>query len=83
MNSTLHAEWSTNTTILSYPDFRSLPKGIKQMLVASEAYFFEQPASHSLRQKATAGFKVLFQIGTERTGALIYPGNLIGAFAPS
>jgi len=33
-----------NTTILNYPGFQTLPKGIKQMLVVSEAHFFEQPA---------------------------------------
>jgi hypothetical protein len=30
-----------NTTILSYPGFQALPKGVKQMLLASETYFFE------------------------------------------
>jgi hypothetical protein len=32
--------------ICTYPDFRALPKGLKQMLVASENLFFsEAPAS--------------------------------------
>jgi len=35
-----------NTTILNYPGFQSLPKEIKQMLVASEAHYFELPASY-------------------------------------
>jgi hypothetical protein len=28
--------------ICTYPDFRSLPKGLKQMLVVSENLFFEE-----------------------------------------
>jgi hypothetical protein len=34
-----------NRTILSYPEFQNLPKGVKQMLLFSESYFFDQPAS--------------------------------------
>jgi hypothetical protein len=40
-----------HTTILNYPGFQALPKGIKQMLVASEEHFFDQPASHHKEQK--------------------------------
>jgi hypothetical protein len=39
-----------HTTILNYPGFQTLPKGIKQMLTVSEAHFFEQPASHHKEQ---------------------------------
>jgi hypothetical protein len=46
MNETLHAEQPTNTTILNYPGFQSLPKGLRQMLLVSEAYFFNEPAPH-------------------------------------
>jgi len=35
-----------NTTILNYPDFQSLPEGLKQMLLVSEAHFCDHPASH-------------------------------------
>jgi hypothetical protein len=35
-----------DTTILNDPGFQTLPKGVKRMLVASEAYFFDQPAPH-------------------------------------
>lgn len=28
--------------IVTYPDFQALPKGVKQMLLASETFFFEQ-----------------------------------------
>ena len=35
-----------DTTILNDPGFRALPKGVRRMLVASEAYFFDQPAPH-------------------------------------
>jgi hypothetical protein len=40
-----------NMTILNYPGFQSLPKGIKKMLLASEAQLFDQPASFHRRQK--------------------------------
>jgi len=40
-----------NTTILNYPGFQTLPKGVKQMLLVSEAHFFDQPAPHYLEQK--------------------------------
>jgi hypothetical protein len=33
-----------NTTIMNYPGFQTLPKGLKQMLLVSEAHFFDQPA---------------------------------------
>jgi hypothetical protein len=39
-----------NTTILNYPGFHTLPKGVKQMLLLSEAHFFEQPAPHYVEQ---------------------------------
>jgi hypothetical protein len=28
--------------VVTYPDFQKLPKGLKQMLVASESFFFDQ-----------------------------------------
>jgi len=31
---------STKSIMVSYPDFQSLPKGIKRMLVTSETVFF-------------------------------------------
>jgi hypothetical protein len=43
-----------NATILNYPGFQTLPKGIKQMLVASEAHFFDQPAFHPKEQRSAA-----------------------------
>lgn len=42
-----------NTTILNYPGFQTLPKGVKQMLLVSEAHFFDQPVSHHQEQKWT------------------------------
>jgi hypothetical protein len=32
-------------TILSYPKFQHLPKGVKQLLLFSESYFFDLPAA--------------------------------------
>ncbi len=54
MNITLHAEQLMNTTILNYPGFQTLPKGVRQMLLVSEAYFFNEPASPHQEQKVVA-----------------------------
>ncbi|HEY3855375.1 MAG TPA: hypothetical protein VGO67_13370 [Verrucomicrobiae bacterium] len=35
-----------NETILNYPGFQSLPKGAKQMLLVSEAHFFDEAVAH-------------------------------------
>jgi hypothetical protein len=40
-----------NETILNYPGFQNLPKGVKRMLLASETHFFDQPASHCQYEK--------------------------------
>jgi len=40
-----------NTTILNYPGFQDLPKGARQMLLVSEAHFFDQPVSHPREQR--------------------------------
>jgi ABC-type phosphate transport system permease subunit len=65
MNTTLQDQQPMNETILNYPGFHILPKGIKQMLLVSEAHFFDQPVSHRKEQKGVApeirgtrGFKV-------------------------
>ncbi len=36
---------------LTYPDFQSLPKGLKRLLVASEELFFGQPAAKPAQKK--------------------------------
>ena len=54
INATLHAEQPMNTTILNYPGFRTLPKGVRQMLLVSEAYFFNEPAPDHQAQKVAA-----------------------------
>jgi hypothetical protein len=43
-----------NATILNYPSFQTLPKGIKRMLVVSETHFFNQPATHEKEQNGAA-----------------------------
>jgi hypothetical protein len=35
--------------VCTYPDFRALPKGLKQMLVASENLFFSEVQTSSLK----------------------------------
>lgn len=32
--------------MVTYPDFQSLPKGLKQMLLASETFFFDETKLH-------------------------------------
>jgi hypothetical protein len=54
MNTILQTEQPMNTTILNYPDFQTLPKGIKQMLLVSETHFFDQRASHRKEQEGAA-----------------------------
>jgi hypothetical protein len=43
-----------NTSIMNYPGFQTLPKGVRQMLLVSEAHFFDQPVSHRQPQTAPA-----------------------------
>ena len=40
-----------DTTILNDSGFQTLPKGVRRMLVASEAYFFEETASRHKEQR--------------------------------
>jgi hypothetical protein len=65
-----------NTTILNYPGFQALPKGIKQMLLVSEAHFFDQPASRSREQTGRAG-----EMRIDRGLKVFLTGQLIAAGA--
>lgn len=40
------------TIIVTYPDFQGLPRGLKQLLVASESFFFEniKPSTATVRR---------------------------------
>ncbi|HUD48816.1 MAG TPA: hypothetical protein VMR33_18430 [Candidatus Baltobacteraceae bacterium] len=84
MNTILQVQQPMNATILNYPGFQTLPKGIKQMLVASEAHFFDQPSTHHKGQKVGAQemsvnhrFKVVFQKNTECSPALTHSVKLL------
>jgi hypothetical protein len=61
-----------NTTILNYPGFQTLPKEIRQMLVVSEAHYFDQPASFH-RQQKESGRPQLF--GPTTRGVLAFSSN--------
>jgi hypothetical protein len=53
--------------VTTYPDYQSLPKGIKMMLVASESLFFEDAKSAPARradEKQKGG--VVLPVGNER-----------------
>jgi hypothetical protein len=39
----------TKSIVCTYPDFRELPRGVKQMLVASEDWFFGEVQTSSLK----------------------------------
>jgi hypothetical protein len=39
--------------ITTYPDFQSLPRGIKMMLLVSEDHFFSEVKSHPASSEAT------------------------------
>lgn len=41
------------TIVLTYPGFASLPRGIKQLLVASENFFFDEARPAASRPGAT------------------------------
>ena len=46
MKTTSQAEQEINSITLNLPDFQTLPEGVKQMLLVSEAHFCHQQASH-------------------------------------
>jgi hypothetical protein len=54
-----------NTTILNYPGFQTLPKEIKQLLVASEAQYFDQPASFHRNQRENGSAQLFGQTARE------------------
>jgi hypothetical protein len=38
--------------MMTYPDFAALPKGLKQMLLASESFFFNETKAQTNRAEA-------------------------------
>ena len=40
----------TKSIVCTYPDFRELPRGVKQMLVASEDWFFGEVQTSFLKR---------------------------------
>ena len=61
--------------MVTYPDFQKLPKGLKQLLVASESFFFDEvktaaPVVRDIPQPAAA-----LSLGGERLGmgSLLHP----------
>ena len=59
--------------MVTYPDFQRLPKGLKQLLVASESFFFDEmktAATVVIPQPAAAA-----GLGSERLGmgSLLHP----------
>jgi len=60
------------TIVLTYPGFQSLPKGIKQLLVASESHFFGEatPAVARAIINRPAGEKNWLQTQAENKAVL-------------
>ena len=54
INAALDAEQPMNTTILNHPGFQTLPKGLRQTLLFSETYFFNEAAPDHQAQKVVA-----------------------------
>ena len=59
--------------MVTYPDFRLLPKGLKQLLLASESFFFEEAMSPARETAKKRG--VVPNGGHERVamGSLLHP----------
>jgi len=47
------AQGKMKTIISTYPDFQSLPKGLKQLLVVSESFFFEKSERAAVDARAS------------------------------
>ena len=48
------------TIVLTYPGYQSLPKGIKQLLVATENFYFDESGSAAGNRKAKDAKPVQF-----------------------
>jgi hypothetical protein len=66
VSTALQVELKMNTSILNYPGFQNLPKGARQMLLVSEAHFFDESGSHPANESLPApeaqtrrGFKII------------------------
>lgn len=52
------------TIILTYPGYQSLPRGIKQMLVASETFYFEESSSAATHRRPEDAKIAQFRVTT-------------------
>jgi hypothetical protein len=75
MNATLYAELPVNMTTLSYPGFQSLPKGVRQMLLVSESYFFNEPPPERQEQKLAVRVKRVCRSGKDFMGIPMLPSG--------
>ncbi len=62
-----------NSIVLTYPYFQSLPKGLKMMLVESEAFFYQQ--GHAAHTEANAAAYQSKATRMDLSGVLAFPGN--------
>jgi hypothetical protein len=53
--------------MITYPNFRALPKGVKQMLLVSESFFFDQTPAVSTRPKEITQPKPAVNLHDERS----------------
>ena len=48
------------SSILTYPEFNTLPKGIKMMLLESESFFFNEEQSRPVRPQSSLLYPMRF-----------------------
>jgi len=61
--------------MVTYPDFQKLPKGLKQMLVASESFFFEETKTAPKQVGEDPQLAAVVSLRNERLrmGSLLHP----------
>ncbi len=64
------------TIILTYPGYQSLPRGIKQMLVATEEFYFDESRSAATNRRPKGAKIAQFPVPTSFGNPLaIYAGT--------
>jgi hypothetical protein len=55
--------------MMTYPNFRTLPKGVKQMLLASESFFFEETTAPAVSRLDQSMNVAILSSGKTRFGS--------------
>jgi len=59
--------------LVTYPNFRTLPKGLKQLLLASESFFFNETKTAADKQGPVRPIISMVKFGNERLGSILHP----------